>query len=102
MKIRAYEVKSCAYEVKIRVYEVKISANEVKIRACEVKIGAYEVKSWAQKSRHGSLPCEVKFLAHRAEGYDPMCFPSSPCPCIITIPAGIFLAREGGGGGHPM
>ena len=69
--ICAYEVKSCAYEVKIRAYEVKISAYEVKIRACEVKIGAYEEKSWAQQSRHGSLLREVKFWAHRAEGYDP-------------------------------
>ena len=74
VKIRAYEVKSCAYEVKIRAYEVKIGAYEVKIRACEVKIGAYEVKSWAQKSRHRSLHREVKFWAHRAEGYDPVCF----------------------------
>ena len=69
VKIRAYEVKSCAYEVKIRAYEVKMRAYEVKIRAYEVKISAYEVKSLAHKSRHGSLPCEVKFWAHGAEGY---------------------------------
>ena len=52
VKIRAYEVKICAYEVKIRAYEVKSCAYEVKIHACEVKICAYEVKSWARKSRH--------------------------------------------------
>ena len=34
----------------------------------------FEVKSLAQKSRHGSLPREVKFWAHRAEGYDPKFF----------------------------
>ena len=33
--------------------EVNIIASEVKIRA---KISAYEVKSWAQRSRHASLP----------------------------------------------
>ena len=52
--------KDQCFEVKIRAYEVKIRASEVKIRACEVKIGAYEVKSWAQKSRHGSLPRLLK------------------------------------------
>ena len=57
VKIRAYDIKSCAYEVKISVYEVNIPA--------------YEVKSLAQKSTHGSLHREVKFWAHRAEGYDP-------------------------------
>ena len=67
----AYEVKIRAYEVKICAYEVKIRAYEVKIRAYEVKISAYEVKSWAHKSRHRSLPREVKSCAHRAEGYDP-------------------------------
>ena len=53
----AYEVKSFAYEVNIRAYKVKISA--------------YEVKSLPHKSRHRSLPRDVKFWAHRAEGYDP-------------------------------
>ena len=56
VKIRAYEVNSCAYEVKIRAFEVKSCAYEVKIRACEIKINAYEVKSWAQQSRHRYLP----------------------------------------------
>ena len=68
VKICAYEVKSFAYEVKICAYEVKSCAYEIKIRAYEVKISAYEVKSLAHKSRHGSLPREVKFRAHRAEG----------------------------------
>ena len=60
-----------AFEVKIPAYEVNISASEVKMRAYEVKISAYEVMSWAHKSRHGSLPREVKSWAHWAEGYDP-------------------------------
>ena len=51
--------------------EVKMRAFEVKIRAYEVRSCAYEVKSLAHKSRHGSLPHEVKSWAHWAEGYDP-------------------------------
>ena len=64
------EVKISAFEVKIRAYEVKSCAYEVKIRAYEVKICAYEVKFLAHKSRHGSLPREVKFRAHPAEGLE--------------------------------
>ena len=55
VKIRACEVKSCAYESKIRRFRVKCCAYKVKICACKVKISAYEVKSRARKSRHGFL-----------------------------------------------
>ena len=69
------DVKISAFEVKIRAYEEKSWAYEVKIRAYEVKLSAYVVKSLAQKSRHESLPREVKFWAHWAEGYDPKTAP---------------------------